>query len=41
MIAIELSGTYVEPPAADVLRTGGDPVAGHCTLSGGEVVQAF
>jgi hypothetical protein len=39
MIAIELSGQYREPDAADILRTGGDPKDGRChTDQGGEFV---
>jgi len=41
MVSIELSGNYVEPASADILRTGGDPADGHCQLDGGEVVEVF
>ncbi len=40
MVDIELSGSYREPEAADVLRTGGDPRDGTCTVSAG-TVQIF
>lgn len=41
MVDIEMSGTYREPAAEDILRTGGDPTHGSCTLEDGEVVQVF
>jgi hypothetical protein len=41
MIDIELTGTYVEPAAADVIRTGGDPTDGACKLASGEMVEPF
>jgi hypothetical protein len=41
MVDIELSGTYHEPAADEVVRTGGDPKSGRCTLESGENVQSF
>ena len=41
MIRIELSGTYEEPAAAQILRTGGNMAAGQCTLQSGTVVAAY
>jgi hypothetical protein len=41
MAAMELTGAQVDVAAADVLRTGGDPVAGRCTLASGTVLQAL
>lgn len=41
MVDIELSGTYREPDAADVLRTGGNPQSGRCKLSNGQEVSVF
>ena len=41
MAAMELTGTQVEVNASDVIRTAGDPVAGRCTLGGGQVLQAL
>jgi hypothetical protein len=41
MVDNELSGMYREPEAAAVLRTGGDPKAGVCTLSSGQTVQVY
>jgi hypothetical protein len=41
MIEIEMTGEYREPAPDEVLRTGGDPQNGACTLSGGEVVEAY
>jgi hypothetical protein len=35
MIDIELRGTYQEPPAEEVLRSGGDPRAGTCQVQSG------
>jgi hypothetical protein len=32
MVSIEISGTYREPDAADILRTGGNPTSGACVL---------
>jgi hypothetical protein len=39
MISMEVTGTRVDPEAADVLRTGGNPRDGRCTLNDGEVVD--
>jgi hypothetical protein len=41
MMAIELSGVYVEPAASEIIRTGGDPQDGHCTLPDGSDVIAY
>ncbi len=41
MIAMELSGSYFAPKPEDVLRTGGDPKDGRCTLEGGQQVAVF
>jgi hypothetical protein len=41
MVGIEISGTYVEPDADEILRTGGDPEDGACQLEDGSTVVAF
>ena len=41
MIDIEMSGEYREPEPAAVLRTGGDPTDGACTLEGGGEAIVF
>ncbi len=41
MATMELTGTNVDVAPADVIRTGGDPVAGKCTLADGQVVSAL
>ena len=41
MVDIELSGAYHEPDPRDVLRTGGDPQSGRCTLDDGHVASVF
>lgn len=41
MIAAELTGAYVAPTASEVLRTGGDPKEGRCTLSDGQLVSIY
>lgn len=41
MVDIELSGRYREPDAADILRAGGDPEDGACTLESGDEVYVF
>ena len=41
MIAMELSGTHIDPAPGDIIRTGGDPTDGRCTLDGGVVVSAY
>jgi hypothetical protein len=41
MVDIELSGVYREPDTADIIRTGGNPLDGSCTLSSGDVVFAY
>ncbi len=40
-IDIELSGGYLEPPASEIIRTGGDPEDGHCALPGGAQARVF
>jgi hypothetical protein len=41
MVDIEMSGAYREPSAAEVIRTGGDPQDGRCTLESGQTVYVF
>lgn len=41
MAAIELSGRYREPAAAELIRTGGDPADGRCELAGGQQAIIF
>ncbi|HSQ68044.1 MAG TPA: vWA domain-containing protein [Polyangiaceae bacterium] len=41
MVSIELSGIYREPDPSEILRTGGDPKNGSCTLSSGQQVSVF
>jgi len=41
MVDIEMSGAYHEPDPADVLRAGGDPADGACSLASGQTVFAF
>jgi hypothetical protein len=41
MVSIEMSGTYSEPVADDIIRSSGDPKDGSCKLESGEVVQSF
>jgi hypothetical protein len=41
MVDIEMSGVYHEPVAGDVIRAGGDPADGACTLQSGQTVFAF
>jgi hypothetical protein len=41
MVDVELTGQYREPNAADVIRTGGDPQSGRCTLAGGTAATIF
>jgi hypothetical protein len=41
MVDIEMSGEYREPDAAEVLRAGGNPLNGACTLESGQVVAAY
>jgi hypothetical protein len=41
MVDIELSGEYREPAEDEILRTGGNPQDGACTLESGSVLQAF
>lgn len=41
MVDIEMTGDYREPSPEQIIRTGGDPTDGACTLEGGEVVYIF
>lgn len=39
--ATEMTGSYVEPAASEIIRTGGDPQSRLCTLADGRVVTAW
>ena len=41
MVDIEMSGTYREPDASEIIRTGGDPQSGSCTLGSGATVSIY
>jgi hypothetical protein len=41
MVDIEMTGAYREPDASEIIRTGGDPQDGACTLESGDEVLAF
>ncbi|HWP09469.1 MAG TPA: vWA domain-containing protein [Polyangiaceae bacterium] len=41
MVDIELSGKYREPSAEEILRTGGNPKSGACSLGSGDSVFVF
>jgi hypothetical protein len=41
MVDVEMTGTYREPTASELLRTGGDPTSGRCTLSDGQTAVVF
>jgi hypothetical protein len=41
MVAVELSGKYQQPEQQQILRTGGDPKDGACTLASGTMLQVF
>jgi hypothetical protein len=41
MVEIELSGEYHEPTTAQIIRTGGNPESGRCTLTSGDIVFAY
>jgi hypothetical protein len=41
MIATELSGSYLSPAKEDILRVGGDPKEGACTLGDGQQVKIY
>jgi hypothetical protein len=41
MVDIEFTGEYREPDPDEVIRTGGDPQDGACTLESGEQLVAF
>jgi hypothetical protein len=41
VVDIEMSGVYREPLPAEIIRTGGNPQNGACTLGSGKVLQVF
>lgn len=41
MAAMELTGTNIDVAPADVIRTSGNPTAGHCTLADGQQVTVL
>ncbi|HEX3345457.1 MAG TPA: VWA domain-containing protein [Polyangiaceae bacterium] len=41
MVSIELSGVYAEPDASDIIRVGGNPMAGQCAVDDGGSVTIF
>lgn len=41
MVDIEMTGTYREPSADEIIRTGGSPDNGICTMSDGRTVTIF
>jgi hypothetical protein len=41
VIDIEMTGVYREPAPEEIIRTGGDPTDGRCTLESGQVLQVF
>lgn len=41
MVDIELTGAYREPTSEEVIRVGGDPVEGICTLEEGKTAAIF
>ena len=41
MIEMELTGLKIDPLPGDVLRTGGDPQNGACSLSSGQTVYVL
>jgi hypothetical protein len=41
MVDIEMTGVYREPDPAQILRTGGDPQDGACSLASGQTVFVF
>jgi hypothetical protein len=41
MVEIEMTGVYREPAADEIIRTGGDPEDGFCTLESGDEVEIF
>jgi hypothetical protein len=41
MISMELTGKRIDPAATDVIRTGGDPKDGRCTLTDGQTVSVL
>jgi hypothetical protein len=40
-VDIEMTGQYREPAASEVIRTGGNPASGRCTLEGGQVAAVY
>lgn len=41
MVDIEMTGVYREPSSAELLRAGGNPRSGACTLESGQTVYVF
>jgi hypothetical protein len=41
MVDIELNGEYREPAESEIIRVGGDPQDGACTLPDGQSATAF
>jgi hypothetical protein len=41
VVDIEMTGVYREPAAAEILRRGGNPQNGICTLGSGKVLSVF
>ncbi len=41
MVRIEVTGDYIDPTADEVIRTGGDPEDGACTLEEDRIVLVF
>ena len=41
MVDIELTGDYREPAESEIIRKGGDPEDGACTLESGDEVEVF
>lgn len=41
MVEIEMSGTYRQPDTANIIRTGGDPTDGACSLKSGQTVTIY
>jgi hypothetical protein len=41
MVSIELSGVYAEPELSDIIRTGGNPSSGQCTIADAGSVSIF
>jgi hypothetical protein len=41
MVDIEMTGVYREPTSAELIRAGGNPQSGACTLESGQTVYVF